>query len=287
MDSARLGNVGVWTSYYAIGEEDAAEAAALAESLGYGTFWLGGSPRLPRVRPLLEATRQIVVGTGVVNVWQYDPTSLAAERSQIEAEFPRRLLLGIGPGHREMTKEYATPLRKMNSFLDALDAAHNVVPSDARCVAALGPRMLKLSARRGLGTHTYFVPVEHTRYARELLGSAPLIAAELACVLDEDPVSARAIARAYARLYLGLRNYTNNLRRFGYGDNDIVGEGSDRLIDAIVPHGSAAAVAAVARAHLAAGANHVCLQPLGVDGIPIEGWSALAGALITSPGPSG
>ena len=168
----------------------------------------------------------------------------------------------------------------MRSFFDGLDAAQEPVPREARCAAALAPRMLELSAERALGAHTYFVPVEHTRATRELLGEGPLIATELACVLDTDLGRARASARGYAELYLGLRNYTTNLRRFGFGDEDLGGGGSDRLIDAVVPHGDAEAIAAVARAHLDAGADHVCLQPVGVSGVPREQWTALASALI-------
>ena len=276
----QLGEVGVWTSFRAIGEENAGEAAKLVEDLGYGTFWLGGSPQLPTARPLLEATERLVVATGIVNVWRYEPSDLAAEHAQLVREFPARLLLGIGIGHPEATGEYSAPLSTMRDFFDGLDGAAMPVPRDERCAAALGPRMLDLSAQRSLGTLTYFVPVEHTRFARERIGEHALIATELACVVETDADRARAIARDYASLYLGLRNYTSNLRRFGFTDEDIAHGGSDRLIDAIIPHGTADEIAAVARQHLNAGANHVCLQPVGVDGVPREEWTALASALI-------
>ena len=276
----QLGEVGVWTSYHAIGEENAGEAARLVEDLGYGTFWLGGSPQLPTVRPLLDATERLAVATGIVNVWRNEPSELAAEHAQLVREFPARLLLGIGIGHPEATGEYSAPLSTMRDFFDGLDGAAIPVPRDERCAAALGPRMLDLSAQRALGTLTYFVPVEHTRFARERIGEHALIATELACVVETDADRARAKARNYASLYLGLRNYTNNLRRFGFTDEDISQGGSDRLIDAIIPHGTADEIAAVARQHLNAGANHVCLQPVGVDGVPREQWTALASALI-------
>ena len=276
----QLGEVGVWTSYRAIGEKNAGEAAKLVEDLGYGAFWLGGSPRLPTVGPLLEATERLVVATGIVNVWQYEPSELAAEREQLAREFPARLLLGIGIGHPEATDEYAAPLSKMREFLDGLDGAATPVPRDERCMAALGPKMLELSVRRSLGTLTYFVPVEHTRFARECIGEHALIATELACVVDADADRARAKARSYANLYLGLRNYTSNLRRFGFADEDIAHGGSDRLIDAVIPHGTGDEIAAVARQHLNAGANHVCLQPVGVNGVPREEWTALSTALV-------
>jgi probable F420-dependent oxidoreductase len=261
-----LGRVGVWTSYRTIGEHNAGEAARLVADLGFGTFWLGGSPRLAQVRPLLAATDALTVATGIVNVWQYDPTELAAEYAELTTAFPDRFLLGIGIGHPEATAEYAKPLTTMRAFLDGLDAAATPVPLD-------------LCAERTHGALPYFVPVEHTRFARQRLGARPLLATELACVLDTDDQRARATAREYARMYLGLRNYAGNLRRFGFTDEDLGGGGSDRLIDAVIPHGSAEQIAAVVQAHLEAGADHVCLQPVGVRGIPRAEWGALAEAV--------
>ena len=276
----QLGEIGIWTSYRAIEERDAGEAAKLVESLGYGAFWLGGSPRLPTVRPLLDATERLTVATGIVNVWQYEPETLAAEHAELTRAFPGRLLLGIGIGHPEATSDYSRPLSTMRQFFAGLDSAATPVPRDERCVAALGPKMLDLCADRSLGTLTYFTPVEHTRFARERVGENGLVATELACVLDVDDDRARATAREYAELYLGLRNYTTNLLNFGFTEQDIAGGGSDRLIDAIIPHGTAEEIAAVAREHLDAGANHVCLQTVGISGIPREQWTALAAALI-------
>ena len=276
-----LGQFGVWTSYRAIGREHAGEAARLVERLGFGAFWLGGSPPLPDIRPLLEATDRLIVATGIVNVWQYEPAQLAAEYAQLSEEFPGRLLVGIGIGHPEATSDYAKPLSTMRAFLDGLDGSATPIPREQRCLAALGEKMLELSGQRARGAHTYFVPVQHTGFARALLGPQALIAPELACVLEPDPDAARASARRYAELYLGLRNYTSNLLKFGFTEDDIAAGGSDRLIDAVIPHGSAGEIAAVARAHLDAGANHVCVQPLGARGIPREQWTALAAALIS------
>jgi probable F420-dependent oxidoreductase len=277
--AVQLGEFGVWTSYRTIGEQNAAEAARLVEDLGFGTFWLGGSQQLPALRPLLQATERIVAATGILNVWQSEPQRVAADYAELSTEFPGRVLLGIGIGHPEATSEYQRPLTAMRAFLDGLDGAGDPVPRDARCLAALRPKMLDLAAARSLGAHTYFVPVAHTRAAREQLGPGALVAPELACVLETDAGRAREQARRYAALYLGLRNYTNNLRQHGFTDDDIEDGGSDRLIDAVVPHGSADEVAAAARAHVDAGADHVCLQPVGGQGIPRREWTALAAAL--------
>jgi probable F420-dependent oxidoreductase len=277
--SMELGTIGVWTTYRAIREENAGEAARLVEELGFGAFWLGGSPRLSSVRPLLEATESLVVATGIVNVWAYDPAQLAAEYASLVRDFPDRLLVGIGVGHPEATSDYSRPLSAMRAFLDGLDRAEPPLPRDRRCLAALAPKMLELSAERTLGAIPYFVPVAHTIAARAQLGPEPLLAPEVAFVLETDTARARERARDYARLYLGLSNYANNLLRHGFRAEDIAGGGSDRLIDAVIPHGSATEIAAVVRSHLTAGANHVVLQAVGEPGIPRQGWAALAAAM--------
>jgi len=276
----KFGKVGVWTSHQPLGAERAAEAAKLVEQLGYGAFWLGGSPKVSDVRPILEATSTLVAATGILNVWSNEPADTAAADAALRADFPRRFMLGIGIGHPEATSDYRRPLTAMRAFLDGLDTSPTPPPADERCLAALAPKMLDLAADRTAGSHLYFVPVEQTRSARERLGAGKLVAPELACVVETDPVRARAIARDYAQLYLGLTNYTQRLLDYGFTGADIADGGSDQLIDAIVPHGSAAQIAEVVHAHLDAGADHVCLQPLGEQGIPAESWTALANVLV-------
>jgi len=275
-----LGTIGVWTSYRPFGVDRAAEAAKLVEHLGYGTFWLGSSPKVTDVRPILDATSTLVAATGILNVWSNEPGETAAADAALREEFPGRFMLGIGIGHPEATSDYHRPLTTMRAFLDGLDASASPPPADGRCLAALGPKMLDLAAERTAGSHLYFVSVEHTRFARARLGTDKLVAPELACVVHSDPAHARAVARDYARLYLGLRNYTQRLLDFGFSQADLVDGGSDRLIDTIVPHGNAEQIAEIVHAHLHAGADHVCLQPLGEEGIPAESWTALAKVLI-------
>jgi probable F420-dependent oxidoreductase len=260
-------------------EAEYGEAARLAQDLGFGTLWLGGSPRLLTLRPMLEATENLVIATGIVNIWQYEPAVLAQEFAELDADFPGRLLLGIGIGHPEATSEYQKPLTKSREFLDGIAAAATPVPRERMVLAALGPKMLDLSFERALGAHPYFVPVEHTRFARERLGAQALIAPEIAVAVDDDSERAVAAARAYADMYLQRINYTSNLKRFGWTDEDIANGGSDRLIDAVVPQGSAAELVAAVQAHLDAGADHVCVQTVGVEGVPTAAWTALAAAL--------
>ena len=240
----QLGTFGTWTTFHAIGEEHGAAAAKLVEDLGYGTFWLGSSPRLASMRPLLEATERIVIATSIVNIWAYEPAQLATEHADLARDFSDRLLVGIGVGHPEATSDYTHPLRAMRAFLDGLDAA------DPRCRASTAPRGAGAAdarpQRRGsLGAIPYLVPVSHTSAARALLGAGPLLAPEHAFVLDEDVERARATARTFAASYLGRSNYTRNLLRLGFTDRDIADGGSDRLIDAVIAQGSADQIAGV------------------------------------------
>jgi len=275
-----IGSIGIWTTYGPFGQERVGEAARLAEDLEYSTWWLGGSPHVPDIRPILEATSTLVAATGILNVWSNDPVDTAAAGASLREDFPGRFMLGIGIGHAEATSDYRRPLKTMREFLDGLDASPTPPPVEERCLAALGPKMLDLAGERTAGTHPYFTTVDHTRFARERLGPDKLVAPEVACVVETDRVRARAVARDYAKYHLGLTNYTKNLLGFGFTDDDLVDGGSNRLIDAVIPHGSAEQIAEVVRAHLDAGADHVCLQPLGEEGIPRKSWTALASTLI-------
>jgi probable F420-dependent oxidoreductase len=270
-----LGQLGVWRRRQE-GSHDLGEL----EALGFTAFWVGSSPSLAEAREFLERSSTLTIATGILNVWEHEPADVAAQHAELVRDFPDRFLLGIGVGHPERTAEYQTPLAKMTAFFDGLDAAPQPVPKAQRAGAALGPKMLDLVVERSLGAHTYFVPPEHTRLAREQLGPEALIATELAVVVETDDHAAREAARAYAKLYLGASNYRRNLKRLGFTADDIDGGGSDRLIDAVIPHGSAEAIAEVVRAHLDAGADHVCLQPVGHGDAPLDDYRALAAVLL-------
>jgi probable F420-dependent oxidoreductase len=268
-----LGQFGVWRRY-----QDGTGAVQEIEALGFGALWLGGSPMLEHVPPFLELTETLTVTTAILNVWRNEPAEVAAGHAALRSQFGDRFLLGVGIGHRESTSAYAKPLTKMRDFLDGLDAADPPVPRDQRFLAALRPKMLDLAADRSLGAHPYFTPVEHTRLVRERVGPSALVAPEVTVVVDPDPVSGRAKARKWAASYLALENYAGNLLRLGFAERDLEDGGSDRLIDAVVPHGSPEAVAEALRAHLEAGADHVCLQAVGGD--PKRDYRALARVLL-------
>ena len=272
----RLGAVGVWRSVTLV---DAGLARTI-EDLGYGAIWLGGSPAsdLRAAEALLDATRGIVIATGIVNIWRSDAAELADAYHRIEARHPGRLLLGIGSGHREATPERVRPLDAMARYLDVLDERR--VPVEARVLSALGPRMLAMAAERSAGTHPYLTVPAQTAEGREALGEGALVAPEQTVVLDEDPVSARATARAFLANYLRMSNYTGNMLRGGFTEADIADGGSDRLVDAIVAHGDAGVLAAAVTAHLDAGADHVCVQVLPASGDVVPALRAIAERLL-------
>jgi probable F420-dependent oxidoreductase len=271
----RLGAVGIWKLHH-----EGVDTVPEIEALGFSALWLGGSPSLEQARPFLEASSTLSVATGILNVWQHEPEDVARRHADIRRAFAGRFLLGIGIGHPEATSQYRKPLTAMRAFLDGLDGADPPVPRGERALAALGPGMLDLAAERSLGAHTYFATPEHTGIARERVGPDALVAPELAVVLETDAEAARATARAYAAGYLRRRNYTSNLLRLGFTEADLADGGSDRLIDAIIPHGSAGEIADAVRAHLDAGADHVCLQPLGRGPAPVDDYRALARVLL-------
>lgn len=270
-----LGAVGVWRG---VNDTDPDMAAAI-EDLGYGTLWLGGSPPadLVAAERLLEATSIIVIATGITNIWMTDPAELAEAYHRIQARFPDRLLLGIGSGHREASPQRARPLEAMSRYLDVLD--ERGVPISARVLSALGPKMLAMSAERAVGTHPYLTIPSQSAQMRADLGPGVLIAPEQTVVLDTDVDAARAAARQFLDYYLVLDNYTTTMRRGGFSAADVAVPGSDRLVDQIVVRGDAAALAAGVRAHLDAGADHVCVQVQPVDSNVLTTLGAIAGEL--------
>jgi probable F420-dependent oxidoreductase len=269
-----LGRFGVWT-FGAPKPEQAVEI----EKLGYGAVWVGGSPAgdLNYVDPILEATETLQVATGIINVWTADAAEVAEAYHRVEAAYPGRFLLGIGIGHPEHTEEYRKPYDVLVEYLDALDAAK--VPTSRMVVAALGPKVLKLSATRSAGAHPYLTTPEHTAQAHALIGNAVYLAPEHKVVLTTDAEEARAIGRETVDFYLNLSNYLNNWKRLGFTDGDIAKPGSDKLIDAVVAHGTPETVAARLNEHLDAGADHVSIQVLGGPDKLIGTLAALAGPL--------
>ncbi|MGZ5363194.1 MAG: LLM class F420-dependent oxidoreductase [Mycobacterium sp.] len=270
-----LGRFGVWT----FGPPKPEQATEI-ERLGYRAIWIGGSPAgdLEYVEPLLDVTETLQVATGIVNVWTAPAEQVAEAYHRIEDKYPGRFLLGIGIGHPEHTEEYRKPYDVLVEYLDALDTEK--VPTSRRVIAALGPKVLKLSAKRSAGAHPYLTTPQHTGEARNILGPTVFLAPEHKVVLARDAEASRKIGRDTVDFYLNLSNYLNNWKRLGFTDDDIAKPGSDRLIDAVVAHGTPDDIAKQLNEHLEAGADHVAIQVLG-------GWDNLLPTLEELAGPLG
>jgi probable F420-dependent oxidoreductase len=253
------------------------------EALGYGSVWVGGSPPadLAWVEPILEATTTLQIATGIVNIWSAAAKPVADSFHRIDRAYPGRFLLGIGVGHPEAVAEYRKPYDALVEYLDQLDEYG--VPANRRVVAALGPHVLKLSARRSAGAHPYLTTPEHTAGARELMGPAAFLAPEHKVVLTTDADQARAVARKGLPVYFNLANYRNNWKRLGFSEEEISYPGSDRLIDSLVAYGSPEAIAARLKEHLDAGADHVPVQILTKDENLVSALAELAGPLGLTP----
>lgn len=291
-----LGRIGVWT--FALDVQPmskAQEAARELEELGYGCIWVPeavGREPFASCALLLSATKRIGVATGIASMYARSAITMQAGWRTLAEAFGDRFTLGIGASHEHMATKlhkgsYEKPYSAMVEYLDQMDkgifAASPPLTTPRRVLAALGPRMLQLSAQRGLGAHPYFVPPEHTKIARDVLGDGPLLAPEQAVLLETDPAKAREVARKFMTTYTRLPNYANNLRRLGYTDDDI-GDGkrpaSDRMVDAIVAWGTIDDAVARVKAHFDAGASHVSIQVLDADplALPMRQWRELAEA---------
>jgi len=291
----RLGPVGAWTfDVERLGADDARAYARDLEAAGVPVLWLpeslGSKEVFAHAAILLAATTTLIIATGIANIWARDAVAMANGQRALTDAYPDRFLLGVGVSHapvvkmRGQGKVYEKPLEHMSEYLDAMDKApYTGKPVEtARVVAALGPKMLQLAAKRSLGAHPYFVPVEHTTVARKELGAGPLLAVEQAAVLSSDATIARATARRHMKRYLELDNYANNLRRLGWSDADLANGGSDELVDAIVAWGEAPAIKKRVDDHLARGADHVAIQVIRVDlSAPASAeWKTLGPALL-------
>jgi len=270
-----IGKVGIWYGGIdALPTPEAIRAAQLLEELGYGALWVAeavGRDPFVSAAVLLSATKSLKVATGIANIYARDPMTMAAGQKTLAEAFPDRFLLGIGVSHGHLVAgvrkhDYSKPYSYMVEYLAKMDKALFMAKGPAedpgRILAALGPKMLELSATQANGAHPYFTTPEHTAMSRQALGPDALLAPEQMVVLETDPSEARRIARAGMKIYLGLPNYYNNLARLGFDESDWTNGGSDRLVDAIVAWGTEDQIAARVGAHHAAGADHVCVQVL-------------------------
>ena len=291
----RLGKAGIWNfALQRMAARDEQAAAQQFEIQGWPSLWipesLGSKDVFAHSALLLGATKEIALATGIANIHARDPMAMANGARALGEAYPDRFILGIGVSHAPSVAmrggDYGNPLARIRSYLDALATAQYGGPEPDPPVplllAALGPKMLELAALRADGAHPYFVPIEHTEMARRRLGPDPCLATEVTAVLTTDRSAGLAIGRAFARHYLVLPNYANNLRRLGWSDDDIDNDGSDRMIDAVVAIGDVEAIVSRVKAHLDAGADHVCVQLREERSTnpAVDGYRELAAALL-------
>jgi len=289
-----IGRVGIWYGGIdALTTPEAQRAARLIEELGFGALWIAeavGRDPFVSASLLLSATERLPVATGIANIYARDPMTMVAGQKTLAEAFPDRFLLGLGVSHGHLVAgirkhDYSKPYSYMVEYLDKMDKAlfmaRGPENDPGRLLAALGPKMLELSADRANGAHPYFTVPDHTAVARAALGPDALLAPEQMVVLETDPTEARRIARSGMKIYLGLPNYYNNLRRSGFDESDWSDGGSDRLVDAVVAWGTEDQIAARVAEHHAAGADHVCVQVLQDGGaLPEAQFRRLAPALL-------
>jgi probable F420-dependent oxidoreductase len=274
----QLGRVGTFLAVLSRAPwSDVRAAVGRVEELGYATLWLneasGAKEPLAHAALILGATERLAVATGIANIWGRDATAARNAAFTLAEAHPGRFALGLGVSHRPAVQarghEYRKPYSAMREYVEALGAVDYVGPAPPEPVplvlGALRGRMLALAAERASGAHPYLVPPEHTARAREVLGRDAFLGPEVSVVVDTDPAAARERARRFAGFYLALPNYRNNLVELGFGEDEVEGKGSDRLLDALIAHGDAETVAGRVREHLDAGADHVAVQPVASD----------------------
>jgi len=282
-----LGRLGVFYFVDLMPAPAVAEFARRLETLGYGTLWIPeavGREALASASWLLASTEKLNIATGIANIYARDPMAMAAGQKTLDEQSGGRFVLGIGVSHKPMVEglrghDGSKPLTYMRRYLDAMDAAMytSIAPEadGTTVIGALHPKMLALSAERTAGAHPYLMPPEHTAFARETMGQGPLLCPEQKVLLETDPAKARAAARPALGLYLELPNYRRSLKRFGLDDADFADGGSDRLVDTVVAWGDEEAIAGRIKAHMDAGADHVCIQPIHPEKFGEVDWRVL------------
>ena len=277
-----LNKLGVWAAIDPYSAPQAAAFAKRVEQWGYGALWIPeavGREVFTASAWLLANTSGLIIASGIANIYARDPMSAAAAQKGLNEQFGGRFLLGLGVSHVPLVEgvrrlEYRQPVSAMRAYLQAMAEApyQSALPVEKpkTILAALGPKMLELSATNTDGAHPYNVTPEHTHQARGILGAGKLLCVEQAAILETDSAKARATARRFLSIYLGLPNYVNNWRRLGFADADFAGGGSDRLIDAVIVWGGEKSIRARIDEHWQAGADHVCVQALGDKGQPDE-----------------
>jgi len=268
----------MWFFLEAMTAPQSAEFAQKVEKFGYRTLWIPeaiGREPFAHSAYLLTKTSSLNLATGIANIWARDAITMSSASKTVAELSGGRFLLGIGVSHKPLVSNlrghnYDKPYSFMKEYLPKMKGALYAAPQPKEPVpvvlAALHPKMLQLAATEANGSHTYFVPPEHTAKARETMGPNAWLCVAQAVILESDATKARTAARGYMKTYVPrLPNYTNNLKNLGWKDEEFADGCSDRLVDAIVAWGSETKIHDRIEAHLKAGATHVCILPIKSD----------------------
>ena len=274
----QLGKLGVWAPMDVLSAAEGALFAQRVEAWGYAALWLPesrGRDVLVHSSWLLANTKSLIVAPGIANIYARDAMAMANGQRALAEQSGGRFLLGIGVSHAPTVTglrghQYGKPVATMRGYLTEMRLAPYLAPEPPEkpltILAALGPRMLALSAELADGAHPYNVPPEHTAEARRIMGQGKLLCPEVWVLLESDPAKARSAARQALAPYMQLDNYMSNWRRLGFADDDLLGGGSDRFVDANVAWGGEEAIRKRIQEHWDAGADHVCIQTINPDG---------------------
>jgi probable F420-dependent oxidoreductase len=283
-----LGELGVFCFTDTLTPAQLTELAQRTEHLGYAALWYPevlGYESFALASFLLTQTTRLIIASGIANIYARDATTAKQGQHTLAKLSGGRFLLGLGVSHMPLVEEarghrYRTPVATMRTYLDGMDKAVAIAPALAEpppmVLAALGPQMTALAARRTAGAFPYNVTPEHTARARAILGPDRWLCVEQKVLLVIDATKAREVARQVMAFYLPLTNYRQNWQRLGFREEDLANGGSDRFLDAMVAWGDESAIRQRLRAHFDAGASHVCIQPLDPDGQPRPDFNALA-----------
>ena len=263
---------GVWHFTDGMTSTESAEFAARVEALGYSALWVPdaiGRDPFVNCATLLNATDDLIVATGIANIWVRHPNAMVQGALSLAELSGDRFLLGIGVSHKPSVQgvqgiPFEKPLATMVNYLDAMQQAGWRGPETDMppvVVAALGPKMLELSRDASAGAHPYWTTPEHTAMAKEIMGDDALLCVEQKVCMTTDPEAGRAKGAEQLAIYSRLPNYRNSWKRMGFTEEQIASN-DPAFVDAVFAWGDADALQARVDAHYAAGATHVCIQPV-------------------------
>ena len=270
----QLGRLGVWYAADKLQPYEWADFITTVEELGYSTQWYSESRTYESMALgsfLLNNSKTLNIGSSIANIYARDAISTANGLSTLNAISGGRYIMGLGVSHIPLVEglrghEYRKPVATMRAYLTQMKTKMREEVDWSVVIAALGPRMLELSAELTAGAIPYNVTPEHTATAKAILGPDKILAVEQKVCLETDPITARQLAKAELERYMGLPNYRNNWLRIGFSEDDLANGGSDRFLDAMVVWGTVDTIQNRLQEHFDAGATHVCIQPVHVAG---------------------